>query len=515
MKQLLKKCQYGAVVALAIAMLLVMTGESGKAQQGDEQRKFLELRRRQIELQAARKQYERSEKLAAQGLVPQTDIDRDRNNVATAQLNYQQAVLAVFELQPRISVRSATKTQTQDGRKFIRLVIANLTPAFDDSQFKLLNNFEGADPIPEQLRTRKINGVFVSLRDSGTSLGGEPNAPRVPNATIALPYETYIPQMEYGETKTLSYQLLRDVDTVIVALSYRNQTQEIPVQVERAAGDSVVQIASSQFSQEADLNGQVTYNLSLERPTVDVRSFHLKVVNLPRQIGYSFIDLESQARLSQINFPAGVSRQSLGLRLFLPERADELVKVDAPLQLWALALDESAVIPFGQDRPYTDGELSGANIGKVKLVIIPRGVGKIDVTANSLFSEVEAGHNVIASITVRNSGTRLLDNIRLSAEHPLNWRVELTPDILTTLEISREQEVRLSIQPPADVGVGDYEVRIKTGSFADNRRVQSEDKIYRVSVKAKTNLLGVGGLVGGLLVLMVGIVVVGVKITRR
>ena len=66
-----------------------------------------------------------------------------------------------------------------------------------------------------------------------------------------------------------------------------------------------------------------------------------------------------------------------------------------------------------------------------------------------------------------------------------------------------------------EVGVGDYEVRIKTESFADNRRIQSEDKIYRVSVKAKTNIFGTSVLIGGLLLLVVGIVVFGVRLTKR
>ena len=225
------------------------------------------------------------------------------------------------------------KTQSPDGRKFVKLVITNLTPTFDDSQFKLLNNFEGADPIPEQLRTRTVNDVFVSLKDSGASNQTDPNAPHGGNATISLPYEVHIPEMKYGEEKTLNYQILRDVDTLVVSLSYRGQTQDIVVQLEHASGGNEIQASSSQFSQEADLGGQATFNISLERPSVDVRNFQLKVINLPRQISYSFIDLQSQARLSQINFPAGISRQVLGLRLSLPERADELVLVDKPLEL--------------------------------------------------------------------------------------------------------------------------------------------------------------------------------------
>jgi hypothetical protein len=499
---------------LTVTYILSSITGASTGLQADEQRRFLEVRRRQLELQSARKQYERSETLGAQGLLSQNDIERDRNMVVAAQLSYQQAVLALLDLQPRISVRSSVKTQTADGRKFVRLVIANLTPTFDDSQFKLLNNFDGADPIPEELRTRTVNDVFVSLRDSGSATSSDPGGQRISNATISLPYEVHIPQMKYGEAKTLDFQLLRDVDSVIVALVYRNQTQELPIQLQHSAGSGAIQISSSQFSQEADFGSQATYNILLERPTVDVRTVQLKAINLPRQISYSFIDLQSQARLSQINFPAGVTRQSLGLRLFLPERDDEQMRVDAPLQFWALALDSAGTTHLQEERTYTDSELSSVP-GKVRLEVIPRGVGKIEVSAPSLFSEIQVGQDIASQITLRNIGTRRIDNVKLSSEHPLNWRLEFEPNLIPSVDINRDVVVSLKMHPPLDVGIGDYEVRIKTESFADNRRVQSEDKIYRVSVKAKPNLLGTSALIGALLILIIGIVIYGIKMTKR
>lgn len=504
-----------ALLSVTILLISFFPSAQVRGQQSDEQRRFLEVRRRQLELQSAQKQFERTEKLAVQGLLAESDVDRDRNTVATARLNYQQAVLALLDLQPRISVRSAVKTQAGDGRKFVRLVLANLTPTFDDSQFKLLNNFEGSEQIPEQLRTRTVTDIFVSLRDNGNIASGEQGASRAASATISLPYEVHLPEMKYGEAKTLDYQLLRDVDSVVVALTYRNQTQEVPVQLQHAAGSSEIQIYSSQFSQEADLSGQATYNLTLERPSVDVRNFQLRVVNLPREISYSFIDPQSQARLSEINFPAGVTRQSLGLRLSLPQRADEFVRVDQALEFWALGLDEATASRFSQERTYTAAELDSVRSGRVRLVLIPRGLGRIEVMAPSLFSEIEAGQAVETRITLRNTGTRRLDNVRLWAEYPLNWRIAIEPENIGALEINREDAVVLRIVPSPDVGVGDYEVRIKTESFADNRRVQSEDKIYRVSVKGKTSLLGTGALMGGLLLVLCGVVFFSMKMARR
>ncbi|MHA2643009.1 MAG: NEW3 domain-containing protein [bacterium JZ-2024 1] len=488
----------------------------GMAQQSpisDEQRRFLEVRRRQIELKAAQTQLKRTQELFEQGLTSRTDLDRAQTAVDTAQLNYQEAVLSLLSLQPRISVREAIKYQTKDGRKFVRLTVENLTPTFDDSQFRLLSNFEGADPIPEELRKRDIQDIFVSLKAAGEPATSKETTSR--GTTIALPYEVHIPELKYGQSKTLQFQLLRDVGSVVVASSYKGQNQEIDIQLQQAEGERTVTVSSTQFSQEADLGGQATYDLRLERSTVDVRSFELKAVNLPRQITYSFIDPNTQARLSQINFPAGVTEQRLGLRLFLPERADEQVRIDEPLEFWALVMDERQAQRFQQERVYSPAEIEQSRAGRVRLVIIPRGVGRIEVSAVSLFSEIHPGESVETTITIRNTGTRRLDNIKLTTEYPLNWRVELQPDIVPALEINREASVRLKIIPPSDVPVGDYEVRLKTESYAYGRRVPSEDKIYRVSVKAQTNIWGTAGLVGGLLLLVIGIVVFGIKLTRR
>ena len=69
--------------------------------------------------------------------------------------------------------------------------------------------------------------------------------------------------------------------------------------------------------------------------------------------------------------------------------------------------------------------------------------------------------------------------------------------------------------PPANVSVGDYEPKIRTDSTAENRRVESEDKIVRIHISSKTNVLGITVLIVLLVGLLVGIVVFGIKLTRR
>ncbi len=495
------------------------TGQA--SQQGaDEQRRFLDVRRRQIELSAARANVTRTADLYSQGLVAKADLDRAEAALQTAQLSYQESVLALLNLQPRLSVREALKSQAPDGRKFVRLTIVNLTPTFDDSQFKLLNNFEGAQPIPEELRTRDIRDIYLSLKDAGgtPAAGATDVAPR--GTTIALPYEVHVAQLGYGQARTIEFQLLRDVNRVVVASAYKGQTQEIDIELQQAATSTVVAVTSAQVSQEADLGGQATFDLRLERSSVDVRQFQLKVVNLPRQISYSFVDASgrdasSEARLSQLSFASGVSRQALGLRLFLPERADDQVRIDQPLEFWALVMNEEQARHFDADRTYTAQEIDASRAGAVRLAIVPRGAGRIEVSAASLYAEITAGDRVETNLVIRNTGTRRLDNIKVSADAPLNWRVTLQPNIVASLDINREESVRLRIEPPTEVSVGDYEVRLKSESFAYNRQLPSEDKIFRVSVKARTNLFAIIGLLALLIGLVAAIIVAGVKLTRR
>jgi hypothetical protein len=501
------------MLVIACILTVPVFSQSQQAPMSDEQRRFLEVRRRQIELRAARAQLNRTQELFEQGLTARTDLDRAQTNVETAQLNYQESVLSLLSLQPRLSVREAVKYQTKDGQKFVRLTMENLTPTFDDSQFRLLSNFEGADPIPEELRRRDLQDIFVSLRASGEPGAGNESTAR--GTTIALPYEAHIPELKYGQSKTMEFQLLRDVGSVVVTSSFKGQTQEINIQLQQAETENVVTVTSTQISQEADLGSPATFDLRLERSTVDVRQFRLTVVNLPHQISFSFIDPTSQARLSQLSFPAGVTAQTLGLRLFLPERADEQVRIDQPLEFWALVMADGQAQRFQAERAYSRSEIEQSRAGRARLVIIPRGVGRIEASAVSLYSEIQTGETVDTNITIRNTGTRRLDNIKLATEPPLNWRVDISPDIVPALEINREETVKLRIMPPPDVPVGDYEVRIKTESYAYNRRVPSEDKIYRISVKAQTSVWGTAGLIGGLLLLVVGIVIFGVKLTRR
>jgi hypothetical protein len=501
-----------AVLFLAF-VLLGWPGWNLSAQEGtgggtEAQRRLLEVRRRQVELSAGRAEFLRTQQLFEKGLTSVAELDRARARLEQLQIEYQEAVLTLISLQPRVAIEEAVKYQDARGRQFVRLTIANVTPAFDDQQFKLLNNFEGAQPIPPELRTRDIRDVFVSLQDPG----GEGVAA---GTTIGLPYEQHVPELKYGTQRTLVFQLLRDVPSVVVAMSYLGQHSDLAIQLRQAGSGSAVNISSTQISQEADLGGRVTYPLRLERSSVDVRSFGLFLLGLPHQVNYNFIDPGTQARLSQLNFPAGVTLQNLQLQLFLPDQPSPEVVIDRPLDFWVVAAEAGRQLDLPPNGPVSREALARSGAGFLRLTLIPRGTGQIDVTARSLFAEIQVGQTAASTLTVRNTGTRRLDNIRLRADSPTGWKVTFTPAQIASLGLHEEITAQMAIQPPADVAVGDYEVRIKTECYAYDRRVPSEDKVFRVSVTPKSSSLLLGLLLGVLALGVTGGVVAAIRLTRR
>jgi uncharacterized membrane protein len=158
---------------------------------------------------------------------------------------------------------------------------------------------------------------------------------------------------------------------------------------------------------------------------------------------------------------------------------------------------------------------NGESAGSEQLELIPRGKGKIEVRANNLYHETTTGKEVTMDITIRNSGSRRLDNIRITAEKPLQWDAVIQPALISSLDPEKEERVNITILPPKDGGVGAQEVRIKTEALADNRKVNTEDKTIRIQVNASTSVWGTLALILLLIALIGGIVWFGMKLSKK
>jgi len=436
-------------IIIAFILLFWALNNIAGAQEGQSQTmKLLTLKKAQLQLEKTKGDFERSLKLKEQGLTSEEDFARVQTAYLQAQVDYQQALINFMGSEARISVASAVKFQDAAGKKFVRVTLR-----YSSKELKELTKLKisAEDLFPLDFM-KEIKDVSVSLKSEGK--------------IVSDPYEKTMASLPLETQQDVTFQLLKDVENLDVNVFYSGKNEATSVYLQKGVSANIVTMNSAQFSQEADLESQATYDLSLEKFSGEANVFKLEVVNLPHQINYEFSDPQTQARLSQIKFTEGVTNMKLSLKLYLPKNADAQVVIDKPIEFYALTLDVDQATKL-QDlitkKPRIDTkDIDTMKAGSVRLVLVPRGVGKIEVQAVNLYHEIRVGENVNMEVRVKNAGTRKLNNIRVYSDLPLNWRSEIQPELIASLEQDKEIVVTIKFLPPADVAVGDYEPKIKT-----------------------------------------------------
>ncbi|MHB8054507.1 MAG: COG1470 family protein [Candidatus Aminicenantales bacterium] len=489
------------IAILVLALWGAAVFAAAQAPQESQTMKLLNLKRAQLTMEKNKGDFDRALKLKEQGLQSEEDFSRTRTAYLQAQVDYQQALINFMGSEARISVASAVKFQDAAGKKYVRVTLR-----YSSKELKELAklNISAEDLFPLDFM-KEIKDVYVSLKSEGK--------------IVSDPYEKTIASLPLESQRDVTFQLLKDVENLNVDVFYSGKDESTSVYLQKGVSANIVTMNSAQFSQEADLESQAVFELSLEKFSGEANVFKLEAINLPAQLNYEFSDPQTNARLSQIKFTEGVTSMKLALKVYLPKNADAQVVIDKPIEFYAVTMDNEQAGRLQELRAQKTilepRDVETLKAGSVRLELIPRGIGKIEVQAVNLYHEIKVGGQVVMEIRVKNAGTRKLNNIRVSTDLPLNWRSEVKPDLIPTLEQGKDEVVTVSFLPPADVAVGDYEPKIKTDCTADNRSVESEDKIVRVHIASRTNILGLGLLILLLVGLLVGIVVFGIKLTRR
>ncbi len=490
--------------AIFVLCLVLAAPATVGAQQGpssvDDQQRLLDLKAAWVTMENARSERDRARSLFDEQLVSESEYMAAQSAYQVAQVAYQQRFLALFSATPRISVERCVKSYEGDARQYVEVRLRNASaPALD---YRSVGIVDDEVPLPDMERLREVANVAVSLTDDGGTV-------------ISSPYERTIPAIAPEATAALRFRLLKDVDAVRVSLRYAGRVETLPVYLEKDAAANVVRMQSRQFSQEANLGSSALYDLRLERYGALGDVFQLRVLSLPDEVGAEFVDPGSGARVTQIKFTEGVNSQQLQLRVFLPDVVGKQVVMDVPIEFWVAALDRPQAEALPSGRSLSDAQLATVQSSAVRLELVPRGVGRLEVTAPSLFREIRRGDTAAIEVTVRNIGTRRVDNVRLQADAPSDWRTVVEPELVERLETGGEVRVTVRLEPPADVQVGDFPIRLRTEAYADNRRIDSQDQTARIQVQAPPNTVAVL-LLGMLLVGIVGgLVVWGIRVTRR
>lgn len=490
------------VIGLWAPLTPIVQAQSGTFfNQRDDSYPLLGLKRTKDAYETARTEYERQKDLFDKQLISRQALDQAFRNFSDAEVNYQQSLLTVLFEQQYVIVSQATKFQSSGNRKRVRLTLENSTGG--TAEFQKLIGIE--DEIFRSLQPDRINNVYISLLNDD-------------NAIIGQPYEQKVDQLLVGEPVTLDFGLLQDLDAVTVSLLYGNGAQQSrKIFLQKDASTNIAAVEAEQFSQEVELGGSTDYAMTLELFSGVSNTFKLEVVNLPTEINSYFLDPSTSNRLSQFQFTEGVNTRDASLRVFLPERPTGDVQMDQAIPFYAVAIPRERIDEIGnlRNRTLTEDDIKALNIGYSRLELVPRGIGEILVRAPQLFHTIKPDESVAVNIEIVNEGTRRLDNIRIESDLPLNWTDTIEPDVIEKLDINEESRVQLSFTPPADISPGRYEIRIRTSSLSDNQPIEGEDKTVTIQVDQEANVFGTFALILVIVGLVVGIVIFGIRLSRR
>lgn len=520
---------------------------------------LLGLNQSYIALGQAAKSFLRVKEQYEKGFVAEEAYDTALAQYRNAKVNYDMSLMRVLFNATNVIVQRAVKRVEADGRKVVSVTIRNVAGGtFELSKLKTFGAREteltggswsdntsgssvGSDQNPatidhedleeaieatlpfiegqglafeDVVNLLEVNNIFISL--SSRSDSGE-------MVMVSKPFEIMIPKLKQYEEETVRFELLRDVEFCTINLSYGDITAQKPVYLELESATGDVEIRSENPSLQADLDSTATFSIDLERFTTQTTTFALRVVNLPRQIDYFFIDPDNNnQQISTVNFTEGKTRKRVQLQVNMPKRDSDLVRVDEPIAFKALVINANEADEFDRlssqhSRYVPESEMPEVLVGGTSLTITPKGVGQIEVSASNFYYAIEPDEQVTMVLTVKNTGTGELKEVAIDADMPNNeWNSEIEPKLIPSLVPEDENKVTLVFTPPTEATVGEHNLKVKVeAKTTRNRVIESEDKEVTVEIKPKPEIWSRLILIVLLIGIVLGIVIFGIKLSRR
>jgi len=467
----------------------------------DDQYRLLGLKRAKQAYETSRADYERIKMLHEKGLASQAEQDRAYNNFTDAEVNYQQSLLAVLFEKQYVTVEKAVKYLGRDGRRHVRLTVANASGGSAEL-YKLVNV---DDELFRSLQPDVINNIYVSILNDQ-------------NAIISQPYESKISELRYGQPEQLDFILLEDLDAVTAVLTYGSGTQRgMKIFLEKDAAFDRVAVQSEQFSQEVELGQKGKYDLTLELFSGTENTFTLEVANLPKQISRYFLSAEGNVRLRQVRFSESTRTKRAVLEVALPDKPTDEVIIDQPIEFFALIIPQSKaeLISSAAEKHWSEEDLKAQGVGYVRLELLPRGIGKLLVRAPQLYQAISKHKTAEMTIDLLNEGRHRLDNIEIKADLPLNWSREIAPGLIQSLAIAQEERVALRFTQPRDIAPGKFDIRLRISAMSGNQPIIVEDKTFTVEITPDSNLIGTLVIVFLLIAVISAVVVFGIRLSRK
>jgi len=476
------------------------------------------IRQAELQVERARRDRDRAwrlynlyENLAAKDLISGKDLEAARQTYEDMEMQHKQVEmdlektkLDLLRSAIHISVVDAKKLRTEEGALLAEVTLLN------NSNLARAKAVEEAMAEDEVIGLLEVESVVVCLCDG---------------AIVSHPYETVIPSLAFGKSKTLTFKLLKDIEDVYVSLRYFDTEEMKRVTFRKESTRRFPRAGSAQFSQEGELGTTVEYGISLELLTAEERRFHLRAVGLPREMNHHFAvpavpPAKFGPRITQVKFSDNLPSAEVTLNVAVPKSLSRDY-VDKTLKFYAIVTDTAGLEAASEldkavgGEQLKPGDVAGLEGSCVSLELIPRGVGKLDLLIPNRYQQITIGQDVGMTMEVRNTGTISVQNIAFDTYLPTHWVAALKPDFIKDLDPDQKDRIALAINPGEDVVVGEYDVRILARGEVGSTETESDEKTLSIRIEPRAKLLAAALLVGLILVLMVAIAVITMKVSRR
>ncbi len=522
-----------------------------------EQFMLLSLNQSYIDLGQAAKEFLRAREQFENKLISASEFEQRLNAYRRTKISYDMALMRILFNASTVLVERAVKHVEADGTKLVAIYIKNEAGgSFELSKIKSFGAREtpmaggdfGTKAVDGQVKVSEllneealtfesaIKETLPFLEGQGLAFEDVINLMEVHNVFISLkarnengqdvmiskPYEKKIDRLGPSEQAKVTFELLRDVENCDIVISFGDKTITKSVYLELESATGGVEMTSEILSLQAELDSSASYNIDLQRFTSET-AFSLRVANLPREIYYNFIDPENNnQRIETVNFTEGKIRKRVQLQLTMPTRKSENVQVDQTIPFTALILSsqeaqkfDMMAAEFGSDSIPVD-ELNKLQADQALLTITPLGVGEIEVSASTFYYAIEPDQKVDMTLTVKNAGTGELKNVQISTDLPnTEWNYTIEPDLLASLMPESEEKVKIQFSPPENATVGEHILKVKVEAKTRNQIVEADDKEVTVEIKEKPDIWGRLILIVLLIGIVLGIVIFGIKLSRR
>lgn len=464
------------------------------------------LQKAKLEMEKYEQEYEKMKQLFREDVVALQEMKETEKKYQDAKLAYEQAKIDLEKTKleflkdaTHISIIEAKKYRTLEGKYMVDITIQNASNVGEAASLM------GGLSKEEVENLLEIQNIIISLKKE---------------AIVGEPYEVIIPSLKYNEKKTLSFRLLKDCEDVGIQMKFLDMELVKKIFLKKVAIQDVPTINSAQFSQEGSLGSKVRFDIILERLAEKEENFRLLVLNLPRQLDFSFIDPKSQARINQVKFGEKDSRQQLNLEIAIPEKLEEEY-VDRTLEFYVFVIQPREYKQINSMKEkYGSEVLPLEEIKKIKgnyvrLEFIPRGIGELEVVISNRYQEIKEGEIVTIRVDILNSGTLNLINVHIEMDLPYEWQSKVKPSLIREIAAGDKEPVNIEVIPPESIGIGEYDLRVKVVGEIGNEKVESQEKNITIRVGVKANIVGNVVLILVLILLVVGIAVASVKVSRR